>query len=77
MDETVGKLSNPMSVRAVKLNFRILFMVKDFLSVFKPDGAVLVPTDLDTMQNITTAAVIVLEEIVRLLQRDSEVHLVA
>ena len=52
-------------------------MVEDILSVFKPDGAVLVPTDLDTMQNITTAAVIVLEEIVRLLQRDSEVHLVA
>ena len=52
-------------------------MVEDILSVFKPDGAALVPTDLETMQNITTAAVIVLEEIVRLLQRDSEVYQVA
>ena len=29
VDESVSKLSNPMSVRAVKLNFRILFMVED------------------------------------------------
>ena len=33
VDESVSKLSNPMSVRAVKLNFRILFMVEDILSV--------------------------------------------
>ena len=44
-DETVGKLTNPMSVRAVQLNFRILFMVEDMLAVFKPDGAALVPTN--------------------------------
>ena len=68
VDETIGKLSNPMSVRAVRLNFRILFMVEDMLSVFKPDGAALLPADLDTMKDISAAAVIVLEEIVRLLQ---------
>ena len=67
VDETVGKLSNPMSVRAIRLNFRILFMVEDMLAVFKPDEAALVPTNLDTMKDLSAAAVIVLEEIVRLL----------
>ena len=38
---------------------------------------ILVPTYLETMQNIVTAAVIILEEVVRLLQRDSEVHQLA
>ena len=77
VDELVSKLSNPMSVRAVKLDFRILFMVENILSVFKPEGAALVPTCLETMHNVITAAVIVLEDIVRLLQRDLEVHQVA
>ena len=66
-----------MSVRAVKLNYRLLFMVEDLLSVFKPDGLTLVPTNLDVMKDLSAAAVVVLEEIVRLLQRDSEVHQVA
>ena len=70
----MSKMSNHISVRAVKLNFR---MVEDILSVFKPEGAALVSTCLETMQNLITAAVIVLEEVVRLLQRDSEVHQVA
>ena len=47
------------------------------MAVFKSDGAAFVPTDLDTMKDLSAAAVIVLEEIVRLLQRDSEVHQVA
>ena len=38
IDDTVAKLNNPMSIRAVKLNYRLLFMVEDLLSVFKPDG---------------------------------------
>ena len=42
-------------------------MVENMLSVFKPDGAALVPTDLDTMKDLSAAAVIVLEEIVHLL----------
>ena len=32
------------------------------------------PTNLDVMKDLSAAAVLVLEEIVRLLQRDSEVH---
>ena len=40
------------------------------MAVFKPDGAVLVPTDLDTMKDLSAAAVIILEENVRLLQSD-------
>ena len=77
IDDTVAKLANPMSIRAVKLNYRLLFMVEDLLSVFKPDGLALVPTNLDNMKDLATAAVLVLEEIVRLLKRDSEVHQVA
>ena len=77
IDDTVAKLANPMSIRAVKLNYKLLFMVEDLLSVFKPDGLALVPTNLDNMKDLSTAAVLVLEEIVRLLKRDSEVHQVA
>ena len=52
-------------------------MVEDMLAVFKPDGAALVPTDLDTMRDLSAAAAVVLEEIVRLLQSDLDVHQVA
>ena len=55
VDETVGKLTNPMSVGAVRLNIRILFMLEDMLSVFKPDGLALVSTNLDLL----AAAVVV------------------
>ena len=44
MDECVTKLSKPMSVRAVKLNYRVLHLVEDILTVLKPEGIVLVPT---------------------------------
>ena len=77
VDETVGKLTNPMSVRAVSLNFMFMFMVEDMLAVFKPDGAALVHTDLDNMRDLSAAAAVFLEEIVRLIQRDSEVHQLA
>ena len=66
VDETVGKLTNHMSVRAVRLNFRILFMVEDMLTVLKPDGHTLVPTNLEVMKDLSAAAAVVLEEIVRL-----------
>ena len=49
VDECVTKLSNPMSVRAVKLNYRVLHLVEDILAVLKPEGVVLVPTDLVTV----------------------------
>ena len=74
INDTVAKLANPMSIRAVKLNYKILFMVEDLLSVFKLDGLALVPSNLDDMKDLAAAAVLILEEIVRLLQRDSEVQ---
>ena len=75
IDDTLAKLANPM--RAVKLNYRLFLMVKDLPSVFKPDGLALVPTNLDDMKDLSATAVLVLEEIVRLLRRDLEVHRVA
>ena len=77
VDECVTKLSNPMSVRAVKLNFWVLHLVEDILAVLKPERVVLVPTDLVTMGAMEVAQVVILEEVTRLLQRDSEVHQVA
>ena len=74
MDEGVSKLSNPMSVRAVKLNFRVLHLLEDILSVLKPEGVVLVPTDL---VKVGAMIVVLLEEVTRLLLRDCEVHQVA
>ena len=66
-----------MSVREVKLNFCIHFMVEDILAVFKPEGSALVPTVLVTMGTMVAAASVILEEVTRLLQRNSEVHQVA
>ena len=37
VDECVTKLSNPMSVRAVKLNYRVLHLVEDILAFLKPE----------------------------------------
>ena len=58
IDDTVAKIANPMSIREVKLNCKLLFMVEDLLSVFKPDGLTLVPTNLDDIKDL--AAVLVL-----------------
>ena len=67
VDEGVSKLSNPMSVRAVKLNFRVLHLLEDILSVLKPEGVVLVPTDL---VKVGAMIVVLLEEVTRLLLRE-------
>ena len=77
MDEVVSRLSNPMFVRAVKLNFRILHLIEDIMSVLKPDGVVYVPTDLVQVGAVIVAQVVLLEEVTRLLLRDCEVHQVA
>ena len=45
--------------------------------VFKPDNKLPVPTDLEDIADVAAAAVTVMEEIVRLLLRDNEVHVVA
>ena len=58
-----------MSIRSVKLNFKVLHLVQDLLMVFNPDSKPLVPMDLETMADIAAAAVTFMEELVRLLLR--------
>ena len=47
------------------------------MAVLKPEGVVLVPTDLVTVGALIVAQFVLLDEVTRLLQRDSEVHQVA
>ena len=74
IEEAVGKLNNPMSIRSVKLNFKVLHLVQDLLSVFKPDSQPLVPVNLADMGEVAAADVLIMEEITRILLRDNEVH---
>ena len=74
---TLSRLTNPMSQRAVTNNFRILHIIEDIMSVLKPNGQVLVPTNLDRAGATILAQTVLLEEITRILQRDSEVHQIA
>ena len=37
VDLAVGKLANPISIRSVKTDFRIMHLVQDLLEVFKPN----------------------------------------
>ena len=62
VDEVVSRLSNPMSVRAVKLNYRVLHLLEDIMSVLKPEGVVYVPTDLVKVGAVIVAQVVLLEE---------------
>ena len=66
-----------MNICSVKLNYKVLHLVEDLLSVFKPDGRSLVPVNLEDMADLALAAFQILEEIVRILLRDNEVHQVA
>ena len=45
--DSLSKLSNPMSQRAVTLNFRVLHIIEDIMSVLKPNGSVYVPINFD------------------------------
>ena len=74
---TLSKLTNPMSQRAVTNNFRILHIIEDIMTVLKPNGQVLVPVNLDRAAATIQAQIVLLEEISRILQRDSEVHQIA
>ena len=74
---TLSRLTNPMSQRAVTNNFRILHIIEDIMSVLKPNGQVLVPTNLDRAGATILAQTVLLEEISRILQRDSELHQIA
>ena len=74
---TLAKLTNPMSVRAVTNNFRIQHIIEDILTTLKPNGQVLVPVSLGRAAATIEAQVVLLEEMSRILQRDSEVHQIA
>ena len=75
--ESLSKLSNPMSQRAVTLNFRVLHIIEDIMSVLKPNGSVYVPINLGRAGAVILAQTVLLEEITRIIQRDSEVHQIA
>ena len=75
--DSLSKLSNPMSQRAVTLNFRVLHIIEDIMSVLKPNGSVYVPTNLGRAGAVILAQTVLLEEITRIIQRDSEVHQIA
>ena len=72
----VGKLSNPMSIRAVTMNAKLDNMVQDLLSIIKSNGQLRVPVSFDDMTLLIESQVVVLEELSRLLLRDTEIHLI-
>ena len=72
----VGKLTNPMSIRAVTMNAKLDNMVQDLLSTIKSNGQLRVPVSFDDMTLLIESQVVVLEELSRLLLRDTEVHLI-
>ena len=73
----VGKLTNPMSIRAVTLNAKLNDMIQDLLSTIKSNGQLRVPVSFDGTTILIEAQVVVLEEMSRLLLRDTEVHQIA
>ena len=75
--EVLSRLTNPMSQRAVTLNFRVLHILEDIMTVLKPNGVVYVSADLVQVGAVILAQTVLLEEITRIIQRDSEVHQIA
>ena len=76
VDTAVRLLTNPMSVRVVRHNYRLLFHVEDLLTVFNPGNTPLVSNDLDTINDLISAATGDLKEVVRLIKSESEMHTV-
>ena len=72
----VGKLTNPMSIRAVTMNAKLDNMVQDLLNIIKSNGQLRVPVSFDDMTILIESQVVVLEELSRLLLRDTEIHLI-
>ena len=77
VDTAVRLLTNPMSVRVVRYNYHLRFHIEDLLTVFNPDDSPLVSDDLDTVNDLVSAATSVLKEVVRLIKRETEMHTVA
>ena len=72
----VGKLTNPMSIRAVTMNAKLDNMVQDLLAIIKSNGQLRVPVSIDDMTILIESQVVVLEELSRILLRDTEIHLI-
>ena len=75
--EAVRGLTNPMSVRALQHNYKVLHHVEDLLEVFRPKGQDLVITDVAVASDIISAATSVLIEVSKLLRKETESHKVA
>ena len=75
--EAVRGLTNPMSVRALHHNYKILHHVEDLLEVFRPNGHNLIITDVAVASDLITAATSVLVEVSKLLRKETESHKVA
>ena len=56
MEEAVRGLTNTMSVRSLKHNYKFFHMVEDLLDVLAPTGVFMVSTDLDVVSNFLAAA---------------------
>ena len=68
-----------MSIRSLKIIYMVLHLVQELLSVFKPDGQPLVLVNLNKMVDVAAAAaaVLIMEQISRILLRDNEFHQVS
>ena len=75
--EAVRGLTNPMSVRALEHNYKVLHHVEDLLEVFRPKGKSLIITDVAVAADIISAATSVLLEISKLLRKETQSHKVA
>ena len=75
VETAVRILKNPMSVRLVRHNHRIMFHLEDLLHIFDPDGP-LVSTDLVLINDLVAAAISMFKEILRILKRENEMHMV-
>ena len=77
VEAAVRGVTNPMSIRNIRLNYRVLHLIDDLLEVFCPDGAQYVATNLTDVNDLIQAATTVLFEISRILKTENEKHVVA
>ena len=61
IEAAVVKLANPICICSVTMNYKVLHLVQDLLSVFKPNGQPLVLVYLDVVAYVAAAAVVVVE----------------
>ena len=77
MELAVKSITNPMLVRSIHHNYRVLRLIEDLLEVFAPSRVPFVATELAAVNDILAAASGVLIEVTRLLKREIESHMAA